>query len=64
MHCVVTTKYPNGTVKLSSEKDHETAICNLDPFWWIVPGEPEGSLLFCEVEESLPSTLRSPPSLL
>lgn len=75
MRTVISVSEPNGTVKLSSAKNHQAAHVLHDPFFWIIPSEPEGSLLFLPIEtvaniaqldeeEAIPSTLKSPPSSL
>ena len=58
--CVITIRMPNGLVYMHSSKDYQTAHQSVDPFLWVLPGEPEGSLLYTnpdDDEEPLP-TLR------
>jgi len=49
---------------LFSEDNHQVAFAKHDPFLWVLPGEPDGSLLFIKPEEDdfEPPTLRCPIS--
>lgn len=65
---VVRVTDQHGRFILSSEKSHQAAHAKYDPFLWVLPGEPDGSLLFIKPEDddiadADPPTLRSPISI-
>lgn len=55
---------PNGSIRFTTAESHQVAFSMMDPFLWLLPGEPEGSLLFSNPEDDEedfdPPTLRNP----
>ena len=69
MRTIVKVTDQHGGFTLSSEASHLVAFAKHDPFLWVLPGEPGGSLLFIKPEDddiepydSEPPTLRCPIS--
>lgn len=64
MRTIIKVTDQHGGFVLSSESSHLVAFAKHDPFLWVLPGEPDGSLLFIKPEEDdlEPPTLRSPIS--
>jgi hypothetical protein len=65
MKTVISVTHPDGTFYLYAGRNtHQETFAERDPFLWVLPGEPDGSLLFVKPEEDdlEPPTLRSPIS--
>lgn len=60
--CVITIRMPTGLVYVHSAATHQEAHASVDPFLWVLPGEPEGSLLYTNPDDDDldPLTVRAP----
>jgi hypothetical protein len=60
---IIRIDMPNGLTYFHSDENHQAAHVSVDPFLWVLPGEPEGSLLYTDKDndkEECPPTLRDP----